>query len=125
MASVITVPFGPARVDLIGVRAGDRNLMTAKLVSGGAPLDLAGVTISSQARLLVTTPDPPAISALVEVTDEAGGEFTIRWPGDDVRDLLADQPTWQGVWDLQIAQVGADPLTICAGAFVAEMDVTR
>lgn len=122
MANVV-LPLGPAFLDITGVRAGDRNLISLTLTSGGAPLDLTGMTVEAQAR-----PTPLAesvITAVTEVTDAPGGVFTLRWPGDEVRAMLGTKTSWKGVWDLQVQSVGEDPVTMIAGNFSAVMDVTR
>lgn len=123
-ASSVVVPLGPARVDITGVRAGDRNLFTITLTQAGTPVDLTDMVVTSQARLKSTDPTP-AISAIVEVLDAVAGEISVAWPGDDVITLLAGKAAWSGVWDLQLAPVSGDPYTICAGTFKADMDVTR
>jgi hypothetical protein len=45
--------------------------------------------------------------------------------GRGIRSLLAGKATFKGVWDLQLASGVADPQTVVAGTFAAEMDVTR
>ena len=122
---MVAVNLRPATLDLTGIRAGDRNTINVALTSAGAPMDLTGYTISAQARKTPQTADPPAIAADVTVTDAPGGLFTLRWPGDAVRTALADQASWTGVWDLQLDNGTADPWTVVAGAFTADMDVTR
>lgn len=122
---MVAIPLGPATADLNGVRAGDRNLITGVMSAKGAPLDLTGKTLSAQARKKATDPDPPALTATMTVTDAAAGEFSMQWPGDDVRALLDGAAKWTGVWDLQIEESGVDPLTVCAGKFECETDVTR
>lgn len=124
MAAVV-VPLGPAVVDITGVRAGDRNLVTLTLTSGGAPLNLTGMVVTSQVRKLSVDPDPPALVAEVTVTDAPGGKVSVRWVGDDVREILNGAAAWEGVWDVQVASGTADPLTVAAGKWAAEMDVTR
>lgn len=118
--------LGPAKVDLAGIRAGDRNEFTMTLHRGADPLDLTGVTLNAQARKKAADPDPPAITAVIEVTDATAGELAIRWPGVAVGVALAGAETWAGVWDLQASTGdGEEPLTLVAGAFGAVMDVTR
>jgi FlaG/FlaF family flagellin (archaellin) len=124
MAKAVTVPLGPARVNITGVRAGDRNLMTITLHSKGDPLNLTDLDVTAQARRK-STDQTPVLSAVVEPIDATLGQVSLRWPGDDVTDLLAGKATWSGVWDLQVGSAGADPTTVCAGSFLAEMDVTR
>jgi len=120
-----SISLTPAVVNISGVRAGDRNLLNATLTTEGDPVDLTGQVLSAQARKKNTDAEI-ACSAVVEVTDEAGGLITIRWPGEDVRTMLAGAATWKGVWDLQMAPgVDVDAITLCAGSFAAEMDVTR
>jgi len=123
-AACVVVPLGPACVNLTGVRAGDRNVMTATITSKGEAVDLTGKTLTAQARKSATATTDP-LDAVVTVDDALAGKITIRWPGDKVTTLLAGKATWAGVWDLQVAEPGQDPLTVAAGSFAAEMDVTR
>ncbi len=118
------IDIGPPTVDLLRVRAGDRNLFKVKLVQDGSPIDLTGLTIEAQARVTALAA-VIAVSALITVTDEAEGEFDMSWPGDDVRTLLGTKSGWTGVWDLQISSGSSDPQTLMAGAFTVEPDVTR
>lgn len=118
-----TLTLGPAPLDLSGVRAGDRNLISVVLLVDGNPLDITGTTVTSQVRK--TPVDPVALDAEVTVVDAVDGQLTVRWPGDDIRTLLAGQPQWVGVWDLQVQWPGEDPITMVAGRFTASMDVTR
>jgi hypothetical protein len=124
-ATCVTVPLGPACVNITGVRGGDRNLMTATVTAKGQPVDLTDKTLAAQARKAVTDTGTPALEAVIEVVDAPAGDITIRWPGDAVTALLAGKKSWTGVWDLQVIETGLDPLTIAAGTFAAEMDVTR
>jgi len=117
------VNLTPSRVDLQGVRAGDRNLVSWTIRSGGVPVDLTGKTVEAQARL--TADNEAALSAVVEVLDEVNGTGTLRWPGDELRDLLAGETKFAGVWDMQVTTPGEDPVTVAAGVFLADMDVTR
>lgn len=117
------VNLTPSRVDLQGVRAGDRNLITWTIRSGGVAVDLTDKTVEAQARL--TADDEAALSAVVVIVDAVNGTGTLRWPGDELRDLLAGETKFAGVWDMQIVTAGEDPLTVAAGVFLADMDVTR
>ena len=120
----VVVPLGPACVDITGIRAGDRNLIVMTLSADGAPLDLTGLTVEAQARL--TPVDPASISAVIDVVDAALGKIEIRWPGEEVRTVMANSLTWAGVWDLQIVDPEeTDPYTVVAGKFSASMDVTK
>lgn len=123
----ITVPLGPAVANLTGIRAGDRNLITCTITSNGVPVDLTGMSLAAQARAKATDPDPAPITAEIDIVDAAAGQVEIRWPGDEVRAALGTAATWTGVWDLQIQpdDESEEPLTVCAGKFSAEMDVTR
>lgn len=123
--AAVTVPLGPPAVNITGVRAGDRNLMTVSVTTAGVPVDLTGLTPAAQARKKSIDPDPPVITAVVTVTDAPAGELEIRWPGDQVTTALAGKETWSGVWDLQLDPAADDPITVCAGTFAAVMDVTR
>jgi hypothetical protein len=98
-------------------------LVLVTLVADGAPVDLTGATLAAQARLSVTT--GVALTGVVAIVDAAAGQLSVRWPGDDVRTLLAGEPTWAGVWDLQMTVAPDEPVTILAGRLTAEMDVTR
>lgn len=120
-----SISLTPPVVNISGVRAGDRNLLNATLSSEGVPVDLTGQVLTAQARKKSTDTEI-ACSAVVETVDPAAGTVTIRWPGEDVRTMLAGAPTWKGVWDLQMApDENSDAVTLCAGSFAAEMDVTR
>lgn len=118
-----TVNLTPSRLDLVGVRAGDRNAMTVRILSGGVALPLDGYLVQAQARL--TPVDITALSAVITVVDSTNGLVMVEWPGEDVRDLLDGEAKWNGVWDMQIKLVDEPPLTVTAGSFAAEMDVTR
>ena len=118
-----TVNLSPAPTDLVGIRAGDRNLITFTVKSGGVAMDLTGKSVEAQARL--TPNDSAVLAAVVTITDAVNGKGTLRWPGDAVRTLLAGAATWAGVWDMQMTTTGQDPVTITAGTFGAVMDVTR
>lgn len=117
------IDLSPARLDISGIRANDRNLITATITSGGVPMNLTGKTVEAQARL--TAVDVAMLSAVITVTNAAAGAITIRWPGAAVATLLAGAAKWSGVWDLQVTTPSEDPLTVTAGTFAAEMDVTR
>jgi len=118
-----TVDIGPPKVDLLRIRAGDRNLFTMKLTQNDQPFDLTGLTIEAQAR---STPIDTviAVTAVITVIDAEQGHFEMRWPGNEVRALVADKVAWNGVWDLQVGN-GSDPQTLMAGVFTVEPDVTR
>jgi hypothetical protein len=117
------IDVGPPKVDLLRIRAGDRNLITVTLTQNGQPFDLSGLTVEAQARL---TPNDStiAVEAVINILNAEEGQFEMRWPGDDVRTLLDNQKGWFGVWDLQVGN-GFDPQTLMAGIFTIEPDVTR
>jgi multidrug efflux pump subunit AcrA (membrane-fusion protein) len=119
----VVVPLGPACVDITGVRAGDQNLFSMTLTSSGIPVDLTSLTITAQARVNPLALD--SISAVIEKVDALAGKITVRWPGDAVTTMLAGKTTWKGVWDLQVDSGANDPVTVAAGKFTANMDVTR
>lgn len=120
-----SLDLSPATLDLKGIRAGDRNLIAVALTTGGNPLDLTGQTVTAQARKKAND-DSAVLDAVVEIDeDPTTGKLTLRWPGEDVRTLLAGQATFNGVWDLQITDGTNDPMTVIAGSFAAVMDVTR
>ena len=125
MAACVKVNLGPACIDIEGIRAGDRNLVTLTLTQGGVPLNLTGLTLTSQVRKKATDPDPAALEAEVLLTEPVDGKCTLRWPGDDVRTLVNGAAKWTGVWDLQVASGAEDPVTLAAGKWSAETDVTR
>ena len=118
------IDVGPPKVDLLRIRAGDRNLFKMKLVQNGSPIDLTDLTIEAQVRS-VPLAETIALSASITVTDAAEGEFEMRWLGEDVRTLLANKSGWTGVWDLEISSDGLDIQTLMAGIFTIEPDVTR
>lgn len=119
-----SVDLGPASLDVSGVRAGDRNLLALTLTEGNRPVDLSGLELTAQVRVKSTDLDA-ALTAVVTVTDASKGQADLRFPGDDVRDLLAGKASWKGVWDLQLGNGSGDPVTLVAGKWSAEMDVTR
>jgi hypothetical protein len=120
-----TVALGPAPLDITGIRAGDRNLIQLTLLRSGVPMNLTGMTVKAQARKAVTDAGTPALEAEVLMVNATGGVFTIRWDGEEVRTLMAGAKAWKGVWDLQSTSTGEDPVTLLAGKFEADMDVTR
>lgn len=119
---MVTVPLGPAPLDITGVRAGDLNEFQITLKQGGRPMDLTGETITAQARRSVAAPEH--LDAVITMTDAVNGVITLRWPGDAVRTWLGAETSAEGVWDLETSN-GADPVTILAGRFTAELDVTH
>lgn len=119
--SVVTL--GPAAVDIVGIRAGDQNLIEMSLTTNGAPMNITGMEVQAQARLTPTSAE--ALTAIITITDAARGVIEVRWPGADVTTLLGTKTSWTGVWDMQIGNPGNDPTTIAAGKFTATMDVTR
>lgn len=123
-ATCVALPMGPACVNITGIRGGDRNLITGTVTSKGEPVDLTGMTLAAQARKQATDATA-ALTAVIEITDPLEGAFTMRWPGAAVTTLLNGKKNWTGVWDLQVTEPDFDPLTIAAGTFAAEMDVTR
>lgn len=120
-----TVNLAPPAADITGVRAGDRNLMTVTVKAGGVAVNLTGYTVTAQARKAVTDYTTEVLDAVVTIIDAAAGLCSVRWPGEAVRTMLAGAATWVGVWDMQIKQTGSDPITVAAGTFKAEQDVTR
>lgn len=119
----MTVPLGPAPLDITGVRAGDLNEFQLTITSGGRALDLTGQTITASARL--SKDDVDSLDAVITVVDEVKGVIKVRWPGEDVRTWLGTELSLSGVWDLQAGELDADPITLLAGTFTAELDVTR
>jgi len=126
MATVCVIgDLGPGCLDLKGVRAHDRNQMFINLTAGDAIPDITGMTFAAQARKKANDPDPAAITAEVGVADGPAGRLSIRWPGDQVAAVMNGSTKWSGVWDLQQIEDGQDPVTLVAGKFAAEYDVTR
>ena len=119
-----SIDVGPAKMDLLRIRAGDRNLFNVKLSDSGGPVNLTDSTIEAQARKTAIDPEI-AVSAVIAVVDASQGQFEMRWPGEDVRDVLAGAEEWEGVWDLQVYEPGEDPQTLVAGKFTIEADVTH
>lgn len=122
---MVTVPLGPAPVDLTGVRAGDRNQFAVHLTMGTSNVDLTGYTLTASARKKATDQGAPALDGVVDVITANQGRIVVHWPGADVATLLGTSAKWTGVWDLQAVQAGQEPVTLLAGKFEAEWDVTR
>lgn len=117
------VSFNPATVNIAGVRAGDRNLFTMTIKENGSAVNLNGMDVQAQVRAKATDVNP-SLEAEIVIVNEATGQISIQFPGDEVTALLAGSPTWAGVWDLQlIAPNGVT--TICQGNFAAVLDITR
>lgn len=118
------IDLTPAEVDIKGVRAGDRNLVSFTIKVSGQPLDLTGYTVSASAR--TKEDDPEHLDATCTVTSATAGKVDVRWPGDDVRTWLGTAVEQQGVWDLQLDDgTGGDPWTVVWGTFSAVWDVTH
>ena len=122
-STAVTLPLGPATVNITGVRAGDKNAFVLSLTQAGAPLPITGV-VTAQARLVATDAEP-AMTAVVEMVDAPNGQVLVRWPGEQVTAALAGAAVWAGVWDLQVQEGADDPVTLVAGTLGAAMDVTR
>jgi hypothetical protein len=120
---MVTVPLGPAQVDITGIRAGDLNEVRVTLLAAGRPVNLTGKTITAQARTSKT--EVTELDAVITITDASNGVLMVRWPGDDVRTWLGTEVIQKGVWDLEIHDGAGDPQTVMAGDFTAELDVTR
>jgi hypothetical protein len=120
---MVAVPLGPAPVDITGVRAGDKNEFQITLVSAGRGLDLTGMTLKASAKKTKT--DTTSLDAIVTVTDGPNGVVLLRWPGDAVRTWMGTNLTQKGVWDMQMKSGTNDPITVVAGDFSSEMDVTQ
>jgi alkaline phosphatase len=122
MASICT---GPSVLDWACVYAGDRNAQEFEFLADGVPWDLTGAVLSAQARKSRSDP-AAALTATVTAVDAALGTWIVEWDGDDVRTLLGTAESWEGVWDLQVLEVGQTlPVTVLKGTFRAELDVTR
>lgn len=119
-----SVDLSPVPLDLLKVRAGDRNAVELTFTQDGAPLDLTGAVLTAQGRTTVTD-ETAALDAVITVNDAPAGKATLTWPGDAVRSALAGKATWSGVWDLQMAAGTGDPITLVAGKLTLELDVTR
>ena len=122
MAAIIS---GPAQLDWVAY-VGDANAETVWVSQpGGGPVSMLGAVVEAQVR--VSAPDPViALQAVVTIPDPLSGTFTIEWPGEEMRALVADLEQWVGVWDCQVTLPGADlPTTILRGKFTAVHDVTR
>lgn len=124
MATASTVSLKPAQVNLAGIRAGDRNLLRVIVRSAGVPLNLSGVAFTATARTTVLATEQLDSICTVD-PDRTLGVVWMRWPGEDVRTWLDDAETKSGVWDLQMVATGNEPITVAAGTFAAEQDVTR
>lgn len=121
-----TLDMSPAVLNIVGVRGGDANARSMRFTVEGQPLDLTGMVVTAQARKKSVDPDPPALTAVIDVIDPVAGEVIISWSGEAVSGLLAGAAKWTGVWDLQVQSgAGALPVTLMAGAFECVSDVTR
>jgi hypothetical protein len=120
---MVEINLAPAEVDIFGVRAGDRNLIQVTVRQGGHPVNLAGYTVTAQAR--TTSDQVDHLDAVCRVTSETAGQVDVRWPGDAVRTWIGEATAQKGVWDLQLDDGSGDPWTVMAGSFAAEWDVTR
>ena len=126
MAAAVTIEFGPAPVNLKGLRAGDRNPMHVVINSKGTPYDLTGVTLSAQVRLKAYDTEPAVTAVITVDADPTTGGFTMEWPGDQIAAAMpASTASWSGVWDLQAQVAETAPTTIAAGSFQGVLDVTR
>jgi hypothetical protein len=105
------------------VYAGDSNRERVEFTAGGVPWDLTGAVVTAQARKVDTDP-LVALEAVVEMTDPLFGVVHLSWDGEAVRALLAGSSTWDGVYDIQVAQAGVTS-TLMRGRMKAMMDVTR
>jgi hypothetical protein len=125
MATTQKIVSGPVPLDWTGVYSGDANTEVFEIVGGDDPIDITGSLIEAQARVSATD-DTIALTAVVELTAPTLGQFTISWPGEDVRTLLAGSESWSGVWDVQFTAPGETlPTTLLRGRFDAAADVTR
>ena len=106
------------------VVAGDSNRERVEFVAGGLPWDITGAVIAAEARASVTAPGPPALTAVVEMTDPPAGVAHISWDGEAVRAVLAGDAEWSGVYDIEIMQ-GGEVSTPWQRPMRALMDVTR
>lgn len=121
-----SINLTPAKVDVSGIRAGDKNEITATLRdSSGTPIDLTEYEVRSMVRKNPLD-ELPAIIAVIQKLDETQGYIMIKWPGDQVSNAMSIEgtTTFKGVWDLQIERMG-EVTTICEGTFQAVMDITR
>lgn len=98
-----------------------RNKVTITLTdSDDAPVDLTafGDTWTSQARTSARAAD--AIDLTVDVSEAADGVLEVRLPVADSADLPG-----RLVFDVQVTGGAISPLTVFAGTFNAEGQVTR
>lgn len=117
--------LGPARLDLKRVRAGDYTTVQISIKEDGNPKDTTGAVVTSHVRKTADA-DAIALDGIVTIVDETTGVYTVSFDGNDVRTLLGGRDSWDGVWDVQIVVQGTTfPVTLIAGSFGAEMDVTR
>ena len=120
-----TVVLGPGQLDVAGIRAGDVNVIQVEVINhvDQSPVPLDGYTLTSQVRSAVTDVDP-LMAAVVTILDAPNGVVLVQWDGETVRAVLGDKARVSGVWDLQM-EIGGQVVTIVAGSWTAEMDVTR
>lgn len=121
---MVEINLAPADVDIKGVRAGDRNMFTMTVKTGGKGINLTGYTVTASAR--TKADDPVDLDAVCTITDANKGIVEVRWPGAAVRTWLGSQLEQHGVWDLQLDDgSGGDPWTVAKGTFHAETDITH
>lgn len=114
----------PKQLDL-EVYAGDENRLEIQILINGQPLDITDAILSAQCR---KTPNDQvvAMTAKFEDIDRTIGIVAMLWNGDEVRDVLAGNHIWNGVWDFQIEMPGKiRPTSKAKGRFTMLMDVTR
>jgi hypothetical protein len=120
-----TLDLTPGGLDL-KVYSGDENRMVLQVLAGGVPMDLTGVEIAAQARSDRLPATAVGVDAVVVPVDAAMGLFALTWDGEVLRTLIGSEPSWVGVWDLQLLGLGKVlPESPLGGTFTAMPDVTR
>lgn len=90
----------------------------------GAPFDLTG-SVTAQIR---ATPDAATAEAdfAADLSEHAAGVVFLSLTGDQTAALInGTGAPFQGVYDVQWAPVGGEPLTLVQGEVTCELDVTR
>lgn len=94
--------------------------------SSGDPVNLTGA-VTAQIRASRAGADPVA-TFTTEIIDATGGIALISLSGAETRAIHGDPDpveTFQGVWDVQWAAEGAEPVTLFQGNVESKLDVTR
>lgn len=121
-----SISYIPQILDL-NVYAGDGPSFTLNIKDpAGEVIPLTG-TMSAQVRAARHAPDPPDAEFEVDLTDSANGVAVLKLTGEQTEALyaLGSGKNYRGVWDLQWAPEGSEPVTLCQGKLECFPDVTH